>query len=79
MLFVNVVNSYIAILLKGPTVGVVHVGVPKDYIYMNSLCLSYIVNILSRHSIVGQMKPILNIFIVPFNIILPCLVPGKEV
>jgi hypothetical protein len=58
---------------------VVHFGVPKDYIYVNLLCLSYIGNILSHQSILGQLKPIFNIVTVPFNIILPCLVPGEEV
>jgi hypothetical protein len=79
VLFVNVVNSSIVIIFKGHTVGVVHVGVPNDYIYLNLPCLSYIGNILSHHSIQGQLKPILNIVTVPFNISLLCLLPGKEV
>ena len=40
VLFVNVVNSFFLILFKGHTVCVVHVGVPKDYIYLNLPCLS---------------------------------------
>jgi hypothetical protein len=67
VLFINVVNSSIVILLKGHTVGVVHVGVPKDYIYLNHLCLSYIGNILSHHNILSQLKPMLNIVTIPFN------------
>ena len=77
-LFINVVNSSTVILLKGHTVCVVHVGVPKDYIYLNLLCLSYVGNILFHRSILGQLKPILNIVTVHFNIILLCLVPGKN-
>jgi hypothetical protein len=77
VLFVNVVNSSIVILLKGPTVGVVHVGVPKGYILLNFLCFSYIGNILSHQSIHGQLKPILNVVIVPINIILLYLVLVK--
>ena len=77
MLFINLVNSSIIILLKGPAVGVVHVGVPKGYIYLNILCLSYIGNILSRHSIVVQLKTILNIVTIPCSIILLCLLLVK--
>jgi hypothetical protein len=79
VLIVNVVNSSVVLLLKGHTVGVVDVGVPKNYIYLILPFLSYIGNILSHHSILGKLKPILNIVTVPFNIILLCLVPGKEV
>jgi len=78
VLIINVVNSSIVILLKGHTVGVVHVGVPKDHIYLNLLCHSYVGNILFRHSILGQLKPIFKIVEVPFNIILLCLVPGRK-
>jgi len=70
VLFINAVNSSIVILIKGHTVGVVHVGVPKDYIYPNLLFLSYIGNILSHHSIQCQLKPNLNIVTIRFNIIL---------
>jgi len=34
LLFINVVNSSVVIVLKGHTVGVVHVRVPKDFIYL---------------------------------------------
>jgi len=78
VLFINVINSSIAILLKDHTVDVVHVGVPKDYIYLNLLCLSYIGNILSHHSFLGQLNFILNIVTIPFTIILLCLVPGRK-
>ena len=77
LLFINVVNSSIVILLKGHTVGVVHVGVPKDCIYLNLLCIYYIGNILSHHSILGLPKTILHIVTISFNFILPCLVPRK--
>jgi hypothetical protein len=57
----KVVISSIVLLLKGHTVGVVHAGVPKDCIYLKLLCLSYIANILSHHSTLDQLKPMLNI------------------
>jgi len=78
VLVINVVNSSTVILLKCHTVGVVHVGVPKDYIYLILLCLSYVGNILSHHGILAQLKPILNIVTVHFNIILLCLVSGSK-
>jgi len=78
MLFINVVNSSTVILLIGHTVGVVNVGVPKDYIYLNLLCLSYVSIVLFHQSILGQLKPILNIVAVPFNIIFLCLVRGRK-
>jgi hypothetical protein len=61
VLFINVVISSIVILLKGNTVGVVHAAIPKDFIYLNLSRLSYTGNILSHHSILGQLKPMLNI------------------
>jgi hypothetical protein len=68
VLFINVVNLSIVILLKGHKFGVVHAGIPTDCIYLNLLCLSYFVNILSHHSTLGQLKPMLNIVRVLFNI-----------
>ena len=55
VLFINILNSSF-VILKVHTIIVVHIGVPKDYIYLNLLCLSYIGNILSLHSILAQSQ-----------------------
>jgi len=77
VLFISVANSSTVILI-GHTADVVRVGVPRYYIYLKHLCLSYIGKTLSHHSILGQLKPVLNIVTVPFNIIFLCLVPGRK-
>jgi hypothetical protein len=78
VLFIDVVNSSIIILLKGPswrgacwsTEGLY---LPEHCVFLTS------VTFYPHQSIHGQLKHLFNIVTIPFNIILLCLVPGKEV